>query len=203
MTIVFASWNTQKCEELKRMAVHGIKMICLGDIPEAKGIPQADENGTTFIENALIKAKYWAKKLNMPVLAEDSGIRIAALGGYPGVETKRCIEKFCPNADINVDNPSELYPILLDFMENSGNSTKKAQWISAMALVSGEKAYTSQDSLCGEMCQCAGERVFGFDQYFKPVNMNKTLSEMSSEEKDEIGPRKKVFIEVLNHFKNF
>lgn len=68
--IVFASWNPKKAAEIQRMTPEGIKFVCLKDIPEAADVPQAEENGTTFKENATIKAKYWAEKLNMPVLAE-------------------------------------------------------------------------------------------------------------------------------------
>lgn len=91
--IVFASCNPKKTEEMQRMAPDNIKIVCLKDIPEAANLPQAEENGTTFLENATIKAKYWAEKLKMPVIAEDSGIEIDALDGYPGVYTKRCLEK--------------------------------------------------------------------------------------------------------------
>jgi len=198
MKIVFASWNYKKLEEIKRMAPNEIEIICLKDLPEAQGIEQAEENGTTFIENAEIKAKYWADILNMPVLAEDSGIEIEALNGYPGVYTKRCIEKLCPNSNINIDNPSELYPKLIELVEESENSTKLAYWVSAIVLIiPGKAPYCSVHKIAGEICECAGERVFGFDQYFKPENSTKTLSEMLPEEKDSIGPRKKAFNEII------
>jgi len=198
MKIVFASWNYKKLEEINRMAPKEIEIICLKDLLEAKGIAQAEENGTTFIENAKIKAKYWSKILNMPVLAEDSGIEIEALNGYPGVYTKRCIEELCPNLDINLDNPSELYPKLLELVEESENPTKLAYWVSAIALIiPEEEPYFSVYKLAGEICECAGEREFGFDQYFKPKNSNKTLSEMLPEEKDIIGPRKKAFDQII------
>ena len=103
--IVFASFNSKKAEEIQRMAKDQVKVICLKDIKEAQNIDQAEETGNTFKENAIIKAKYWAEKLNKPVIAEDSGISIDALDGYPGVFTKRCIEKLCPGANVNVDNP--------------------------------------------------------------------------------------------------
>ncbi len=79
MKIVLASKNAKKAIELERMAKGKIEILSLKDIPEAKDIPQAEENGTTFIENARIKAKYWANKLNMPAIGEDSGIEIEAL----------------------------------------------------------------------------------------------------------------------------
>ena len=199
MKIVLASKKPKKATELERIAKGKIEIICVKDIPEAEGIPQAEENGTTFIENARIKAKYWAEKLNMPALGEDSGIEIEALNGAPGVYTKRCMSKFCPGENINVDKPEEVYPRLLDAMKKSGNPSKKAYWVSAIVLAfpKEEKIIEAVNSLEGEMCECAGKKKFGFDQYFKPVGQFKTLAEMEPEEKDKIGPRQKSFNEIL------
>ena len=197
-TIAFASCNSKKAAEIQRMAPKSIKIICLKDIPEAANVAQAEENGTTFLENATIKAKYWAEKLNMAVLAEDSGIVIDALNGYPGVYTKRCIEQLRPGANVNVDKPSELYPVLLELMEESGNTDTSASWVSAMVFIDSERTIYAEEALHGDMCQCAGEREFGFDQYFKAKGFDKTLSELTPEEKDEIGPRKRAFESILN-----
>lgn len=195
--IVFASWNQKKAAEIQRMAPDCIKVVCLKDIPAAANVPQAEETGKTFIENATIKARYWAKKLNMPVLAEDSGIEISALNGYPGVYTKRCIEDLCPGTNVNADKPDELYPLLLELMAKSGNDSTEAKWFSAMAFIDGEKEIFATEYLLGDMCPCAGEREFGFDQYFKPAGLNKTLSELEPEEKDRIGPRMKAFESIF------
>lgn len=197
-TIVFASWNPKKAAEMQRMAPEDIKVVCLKDIPEAANVPQADENGTTFLENATIKAKYWAEKLNMAVLAEDSGIVIDALNGYPGVYTKRCLEQLRPGANVNVDKPAELYPVLLELMAESGNADTTAHWVSAMAFIDSDRTIHAEESLHGDMCPCAGEREFGFDQYFKAKGFDKTLSELAPEEKDKIGPRKRAFESILN-----
>lgn len=195
--IVFASCNPKKAQEMQRMAPENIKIICLKDIPEVANLPQAEENGKTFLENATIKAKYWAEKLKMPVIAEDSGIEIDALDGYPGVYTKRCLEKLCPGANVNVDNPGELYPIILDLMSESGNTDTTAHWVTAMAFIDNERTIYVEEKLDGDMCQKAGQREFGFDQYFKAKGYNKTLSELSPEEKDKIGPRRKAFETIL------
>ena len=198
MKIVFASWNPKKAEEMQRMAPKGIKIVCLKDIPEAANVPQADENGATFLENAEIKAQYWAERLNMPVLAEDSGIVIDALNGYPGVYTKRCLEQLCPGANVNVDKPAELYPVLLKLMAESGNADTAAHWVSAMAFIDSDRTICAEESLHGDMCYCAGQREFGFDQYFKAKGFEMTLSELSPEEKDDIGPRKRAFNRIVS-----
>lgn len=197
-TIVFASWNQKKAAEMQGMAPEDVKIICLKDIPKIANIPQADETGITFLENATIKAKYWAEKLNMAVLAEDSGIVIEALDGYPGVYTKRCIEQLCPGANINVDKPAELYPILLRLMEEKGKNNSTAHWISAMVYIDSDREIYAEETLSGDMCSCAGKREFGFDQYFKAKGFDNTLSELAQEEKDKISPRKKAFESILD-----
>ena len=203
MKIVLASKNPKKAEEIQRMADNLLKksvtVVSLSDIPEAEGVDQAEENGSTFLENAKIKAEYWAQKLQMPALAEDSGIEIDALDGAPGVYTKRAIAKFCPNEDINIDRPSEFYPKLLQIMSESGNPSKKANWVSAMVLAFPNECENieAQNELNGEMCECAGTREFGFDQYFRPNGYTKTLSEMQPQEKDLIGPRCKSLKDIL------
>ena len=196
-TIVFASMNAKKTAEIQRMAPEDIQIICLKDIPEVANIPQAEENGSTFLDNATIKAKYWAEKLNQPVLAEDSGLVIDALNGYPSVYTKRCIEQLRPGSDVNADNPAELYPLLLELMKESGNPDTTAHWFSTVAYIDSEKHIYAEADLTGDMCPCAGKKEFGFDQYFKPKGFEKTLSELSPEEKDSIGPRKKAFENIL------
>lgn len=202
MKIVFASMNSKKAIEIQRMAPTGIEIICLKDIPEMTNISQVEENGSTFLENATIKAKYWATKLNMPVLAEDSGITIDALNGYPGVYTKRCIQDLCPDLDINSDNPGELYPVLLKLIQNSTSKEYTAHWFSALVYINCNQKIEVIEELIGNLCPCAGEREFGFDQYFKPQNYNKTLSELTPEEKDLISPRKKAFLSILNQLDN-
>lgn len=200
MKIVFASWNPKKAEEIQRMAPKGIEILCLKDIPEAMGIPQVEESGSTFLENALLKAHYWADKLKMPIIAEDSGICINALNGYPGVFTKRCIEQLCPNSEVNEDNPNLLYPLLLKLIADRGEHNTEAYWISSIAFIYGDIELKEEGRVKGNMCECAGERVFGFDQYFKPKGYTKTLSEMTLSEKDSVSPRFDAFSKIMAHF---
>lgn len=204
MKILFASKNSKKILELQRMAKEKIELICLSDIKEAENIPQAEENGTTFLENATIKAKYWADKLGIASLAEDSGIEIDVLNGAPGVFTKRCIEQYCKGENVDDDKPSKLYPKILEAMKATGNDSKKAHWISSFALAypNSQKILKSVSSIDGDMCECRGTREFGFDQYFIPYGNNKTLSEMEPEEKDKIGPRRKAFENILKQLEN-
>ena len=95
----------------------------------------------------------------------------------------------------------KLYPMLLKLIDESKTKSKTAHWVSAISYVDGEEEICKQESISGKMCSCRGDRKFGFDQYFEPEGKNKTLSELLPEEKDEIGPRKKAFLEVLEKIK--
>ena len=112
----------------------------------------------------------------------------------------RSIEFLCPGEKVDEDKPEELYPKFLELMKKSKNPSKKAHWVSSMVLVMPDtmKRISAINTLTGEMCECKGERQFGFDQYFKPENSTKTLAEMTIEEKNAIGPRKKSFEEILS-----
>ena len=66
-----------------------------------------------------------------------------------------------------------------------------------MVCIDSGRTLYAEEALHGDMCRCAGEREFGFDQYFKAKGFEKTLSELTPEEKDEIGPRKRAFKNIL------
>ena len=82
-------------------------------------------------------------------------------------------------------------------MAESENKDTTAHWVTAMAFIDNERTIYVEEKLDGDMCQKAGQREFGFDQYFKAKGYDKTLSELSPEEKDNIGPRKKAFETIL------
>src|SRR5690606_32109795 len=86
MRVVVATGNAGKLAELRDLlADTGLELVAQGDL----GIGEAEETGTTFIENALIKARHAARASGLPALADDSGLLVDALGGAPGLHTAR------------------------------------------------------------------------------------------------------------------
>ena len=86
MKLVLASSNTGKLEELRSLlADTGIELVAQSDL----GVEDADETGTTFVENALIKARHASLQTGLPALADDSGICVDALNGAPGLYSAR------------------------------------------------------------------------------------------------------------------
>ncbi|MCG8655806.1 RdgB/HAM1 family non-canonical purine NTP pyrophosphatase [Yimella sp. NH-Cas1] len=89
--LVLATRNAGKIADLQGLidsepALDGLRVVGVGDFPELEDVP---ETGLTFIENATLKAKYATKKLNLPAVADDSGISVDVLGGCPGVFSAR------------------------------------------------------------------------------------------------------------------
>ena len=83
-TLVIATHNAGKLREIRALlAPYGLECVSAGEL----GLPEPAETGTTFVENALIKAHAAAQAANLPALADDSGLSVTALGGAPGVYT--------------------------------------------------------------------------------------------------------------------
>ncbi|MCX8031753.1 MAG: hypothetical protein N3A59_09295 [Thermodesulfovibrionales bacterium] len=101
MQIVIASRNKKKIEELKRILEGlNIKLLSINDF---SGLEEVIEDGMTFEENALKKARYVCEKTGLPALSDDSGLEVEALGGRPGVKSARYAGEKASDED-NVKN---------------------------------------------------------------------------------------------------
>lgn len=89
-TLLIGSQNTGKVKEFRELLKE--RAIALQSLKDFN-LPEPEETGTTFLENAILKAQYYSKLTNLPTLADDSGIQIAALNNGPGVQSKRFIEE--------------------------------------------------------------------------------------------------------------
>lgn len=93
MKIVVATHNKGKLREFKAaLEPLGIETVSVGDIV---AVPEPEETGTTFLENARIKAQYYMKATQLPCLADDSGLAVDSLGGEPGVYSARYAGEAC------------------------------------------------------------------------------------------------------------
>ena len=120
--IVFASHKEGKIKEIKKLlAPYGIKVKSALDM----NLPDVDETGKTFEENSLLKSRTIAKLVNMPCLADDSGLCVDALNGAPGVYSAR----YAPNRDF--DKGMEK---LLAEMEKSPNKSRNAHFSCVISL---------------------------------------------------------------------
>lgn len=193
MKIWFATNNAHKKEELEAVLKTTLK------IPSAEGIKfDPDETGSTFCENALLKARE-LKKLTgtgSAVIADDSGLCVDALDGRPGIYSARYGEvngKKLPSEQQNL--------MLLD--ELGASSNRSARFVCAMVLLlDGDRFFAVQETLEGVIVKGAqmikGKGGFGYDPVFFIPDLGRTVAELSSEEKNLISHRGKAGKHIAN-----
>ena len=185
MKLIIASNNKHKIYEIKKIL--GGKFEQILSIREAGIEHETVEDGKTFMENAVKKAREIAQISGFAALADDSGICAHALDGVPGIYSAR----FSGGSD--EDNNSLLLEKLKD------KEDKGAHYTCAMALVYPDgKIITSEGYMYGSITeQRRGERGFGYDPIFVPDGENRTVAEMTDEEKNAISHRGKALMALL------
>ena len=178
--IVLASKNLDKVEEM-RLALKDlpVEILSLADFAE---IPDAVEDGATFEENALIKAKFFLNQTGYACLADDSGLEVAALEGLPGVHSARFAGYHADDATNNRK--------LLDELKKIGVTESDAAYRCALAFVDtdGTELLTG-GKISGKIKTVArGNGGFGYDPYFY-LGASRTMAEISRAEKNQISHR--------------
>lgn len=176
--LVLASNNAHKVIEVQRVLEPlGYRLKPLADFPE---IPDPPETGTTFEANALQKARFVFERTGLPTLADDSGLEVDALGGAPGVYSKR----YTPEAIAETNNAKLL-------RELEGVEERTARFVCALALVTSKGEQAWRGCVEGHIGhELRGEQGFGYDPLFLPIKAApKTMAELSAGEKDAISHR--------------
>lgn len=179
MVFAVATNNQKKLKEIQRILdSFGITAKTLKELGIAVEI---EENGTTFEENAVIKAKTIAQMANLPTISDDSGLEVDALSGAPGVYTARFAGENATD-DENIDK-------LLCEMKNVEKSDRTARFVSAVCLYMPDGRHT----VCRGTCEGwigferIGDGGFGYDPVFMVEDVS--YSQMSPEAKDAISHR--------------
>lgn len=179
--IYFASSNVHKKAEMQRLIRKGIEIV----LPCDENIAfQAEENGASFIANAIIKAEALYRQVHAPVLADDSGLVVRALDGRPGIHTARygCTEE-------RKLTSQEQYTLLLEEMKTKED--RSALFVCACVLMlSAERIFIVQETVEGKIATApAGVNGFGYDPVFIVADTGKSASELSDDEKDKLSHR--------------
>lgn len=179
--ILIATANAGKAREFEALfAKKGFKVKTLRDFPE---IPEVEETGTTFEENALLKAETIARTLNMLVLADDSGLKVDALDGAPGVFSARYAGEFKSDAANNAKLLHELTGVA------KGDRTAQFHCTLALALP-GQTSLVVDGEVEGLILTIPkGENGFGYDPLFFVESKGKTMAELTQDEKNEVSHR--------------
>lgn len=180
-----ATGNPHKTE-----AIRGILAdypITLTDLSEHDPIPEPEETGETFLDNALLKSRYYSKMTGFNAMADDSGLEIDALDGEPGVHSARYA---------GVDTPhSEKMARVLEAMKNvpEGKRTARFRCVAAVTFPDGRE-YTAEGAMEGVIGpEPRGDGGFGYDPILYLPELGCTVAELSAEQKDEISHRGKAF----------
>ncbi len=189
--IVVASTNMGKIREIKKMLDSiGIEVVSMNDVLDEE--IDIEETGKTFKENAVIKAETIMNMIQLPTLADDSGLEVDALDKAPGIYSARFL-----GYDTSYDIKNQY---IIDQVEGK---ERTARFICAMALaIPGEETMTIEESFEGEINDCiAGENGFGYDPIFYYPLLHKTSAEMSMEEKNLYSHRAKALKKLYSILK--
>lgn len=192
--IVAASNNKNKIHEIKSILNGtGYKVISL----EEAGIEiEPEENGKSFAENALIKARASAENSDYMVISDDSGLVVDCLGGLPGIKSKRYAgENACDD---------ENNEFLVENLKKSSCDNYPARFKCAIALIDERKQEYIFEGKCeGEMVlEPHGNNGFGYDPYFYVEKFKKTMAQMTDDEKNSISHRGVALRKLKLHLDN-
>lgn len=194
MKAVLASNNKHKLVEIKTMLKDKIEEIyTLKDM----GIEiEIEENGTTFEENAYIKASTIAKLTGLPAIGDDSGICVEALGGEPNIYSARYAGEPCNDAN----NNKKLLDKLHALEQKTGVVNRKAYFQSVVVLCYPDGSYISGTGRTyGQIIdEYRGSNGFGYDPIFLSDELGKTFGEAVMEEKNTISHRSRALKDLLS-----
>jgi len=183
--IVLATHNQGKLAELRRILAASRVDVDVADLDDHPDMPQVAETGSTFAENALLKARAVAAHTGLPAVADDSGLCVDALNGMPGVLSARWSGR-------HGDDEANLR-LLLAQLTDVPADRRAAHFACAAALVlpSGAEEVT-EGTVHGWLTDAPrGTNGFGYDPIFVPDSLDVTTAQMPAEEKDAISHRGK------------
>lgn len=177
MKIVFATNNTHKLEEIRRMLRGSHQIVSLAEIGCHEDIPEEQD---TLEGNALQKARYIKQHYGYNCFADDTGLEIDALGGRPGVYSARY-------AGEAKDSEANMRKVLA---EMQGHSDRRARFRTVIALILGNEEHLFEGKVEGEILTARqGSAGFGYDPVFRPDGYDRSFAEMDPDTKNSISHR--------------
>jgi XTP/dITP diphosphohydrolase len=185
--ILVATTNIGKIAELKAMLDLDAQWLDLSYYPE---IEEIEEDGQTFIENACKKAIGYAKATGQWTIADDSGLVVDALGGEPGVRSARYSGDKTVNDDGSLIDHRNIAKVL-ELLEDVPQEKRTARFFCSLCLASPEQTLIeTEGTLEGLITKKEiGKNGFGYDPIFFVPHLNKTVAQLTSEEKNAISHR--------------
>lgn len=183
--LVLATHNAGKYREnAALLAPYGLEVLSAGDL----GLPEPEETGATFVENALLKARAACAATGLPAIADDSGLEVPALGGRPGIYTARWAG---PQRDFFI--------AMQRVHEELGDSPDRRGFFVCNLSVAWPEGRSAsfEGRVEGTLVwPIRGERGFGFDPMFQPKGFELTFGEMDPDRKDRMSHRARAFAKL-------
>jgi XTP/dITP diphosphohydrolase len=193
MRILIATKNEGKVDEFRSMFNKSdIEVVSLMDIGE---LPDVEETGTTFEENAILKAETICSIVNIPVISDDSGLEIDALDGRPGVFSARY-------AGTHKSDEENMQKVLEEMKEIPG-AIRSARFICALALARPGKGTIVVEGVCeGEILEeKRGDKGFGYDPIFYLPHLNRSMAQLTKDEKNQISHRSQAMAKLKQYIR--
>lgn len=182
MKVIVASSNAHKMQEIAQI-LRGFEFVSMR---EAGFDGDIEENGSTFKENAYIKAKFIADKFNLPALADDSGLCVDALDGAPGVYSAR----YSGGGD------RENRLLLLKNLQGVDNRTARFKSVVCLCYPDGKVLFGEGECVGRILFTDTGDGGFGYDPIFFSNDLNKSFGEATAEEKNSVSHRFKALCDL-------
>ena len=184
--VVLATRNAHKVAELNRIladAGFGGELVGLDEFPDA---PEVPETGSTFADNALLKARAIAAHPGLPAVSDDSGLTVNALNGMPGILSARWSGK-------HGDDHANL-ELVLGQLADIDSRGAAFVCVASLVLPDGSREWTTTGVLPGSITrEPRGTNGFGYDPIFVPDGMETTTAELAPQDKDAISHRGRAF----------
>lgn len=194
--LVIASHNQGKVREFRALlAPFGIEPVSAGEL----GLPEPEETGRTFRENALLKAHASAKGANLPALADDSGLEVLALGGRPGVYTADWAERQWFEGEKGRDWYMAMGKVEGLLAEQGPDVDRGARFVCTLAIAwpDGEEA-VFEGTVDGDLTwPPRGDLGFGYDPVFVAKGYDRTFAEIDPAEKHKASHRADAFAKLV------
>ena len=186
--IVIATHNKGKAKELAELfASVGVDTVSAGEL----GLPEPEETGQSFVENATLKAEAAARASGLPAVADDSGLEVSALGGAPGIHAARW-------GGSQKDFGLAMERVYRE-LEASGSADRTARFVCALAYARPNKeTIVAEGKFAGTLVwPPRGTRGFGYDPIFLPDGYSETFGEMDPDLKNFISHRMRAFERLI------
>lgn len=188
--VLIGTNNPGKFKEISRQFnKHGIKTYSLKDLNITADF---EENGSTFEENAVGKAKFYYNLAKIPTIADDSGLEIDVLGGEPGVKSRRW-------AGYEMTD-QEMLDMLFDKLKDIPYEKRTARFVAVSAIFDGEEVVIAKGDNRGYIAEelvCEMEKGIPWSSVFYPEGFNKVFSQLSVDEKNKMSHRGRALEKLL------